>query len=455
VSTSLSNAMTENILARLSVANLEWARLYANDAVKRQPVHTVYGGAHLFKSDTIPKLGMLARKALTQYAPDSKTLAAVLGLVDSDRLKTVYRRVVEKLQREAVEDFRIDFEDGFGSRADAEEDAFAEQSAKALALGMSQGTLPPSIGLRIKPLSEELKSRSIRTLDIFMTTLLQATGGQLPENFVVTLPKITIPEQVAALVALLEHLEQHHSLPEGVLKMEIMVEAPSIIINWNGTCLLPELVKAAQRRCVAAHLGPYDYSAACSITSTDQTLDHPACDFARSAMQISLAGTGIWLSDGPTNVMPVGPHRAAAGEILSPTQIKENREAVHAAWKLSAANIRHALRNGFYQGWDLHPAQLPIRYAASYLFFLEGLPDATARLRNFMQQAAQATLVGNKFDDAATGQGLLNYFLRALNCGAITEQEVEATGLTLDEIRSRSFGKMLENRAKGNADHSR
>ena len=102
---------------------------------------------------------------------------------------------------------------------------------------------------------------------------------------------------------------------------------------------------------------------------------------------------------------------------------------------------------GFYQGWDLHPAQLPSRYAAVYGFFLEGLAAASDRLRNFVQKAAQATLVGDVFDDAATGQGLLNYFLRAMNCGAITEAEAVAmSGLTLDELRSRSFMKILKGR---------
>ena len=109
--------------------------------------------------------------------------------------------------------------------------------------------------------------------------------------------------------------------------------------------------------------------------------------------------------------------------------------------------MRHSLVTGFYQGWDLHPAQLPSRYAAVYAFFLEGLDAASERLTNFVQKAAQATLVGDVFDDAATGQGLLNYFLRAMNCGAITEDEaVEKSGLTLDELRGRSFVKILNGR---------
>ena len=138
-----------------------------------------------------------------------------------------------------------------------------------------------------------------------------------------------------------------------------------------------------------------------------------------------------------------GPHK---GKELTERQKRENVEAVHRAWKLNADHVRHSLRHAYYQGWDLHPAQLPVRYGALYSFFLEGLDAASARLRNFIEKAAQATLVGDVFDDAATGQGLLNYFLRALNCGAIAEAEIAATGLTLEEIQTRSFMKILDGR---------
>ena len=122
---------------------------------------------------------------------------------------------------------------------------------------------------------------------------------------------------------------------------------------------------------------------------------------------------------------------------------------MHRARKLHYDHIQHSLTNAYYQGWDLHPAQLPTRYAAVYAFFLDSLEAASERLRNFVEKAAQATLVGDVFDDAATGQGLLNYFLRAINCGAVTEQEaLQLTGLTLEELRSGSFVKVLRNRSK-------
>ncbi|HKO35017.1 MAG TPA: hypothetical protein VJV21_00965, partial [Pyrinomonadaceae bacterium] len=298
-----------------------------------------------------------------------------------------------------------------------------------------------------KPFNEELRARSFRTLDIFVSTLSEKAGGKLPQNFVVTLPKITAPEQVTALADIFDLLEKKTGLAAGTLKMEMMIETTQSIINSEGRINLPLLLQAARGRCVAAHFGTYDYTASCSITAAHQHMMHPSCDFAKHMMQVSFAGTGIWLSDGATNIMPVGPHRATEGTPLTPEQSEENRGVIHRAWKLHYDHIQHSLVGGFYQGWDLHPAQLPTRYAAVYAFFLQSLDAASERLRNFVEKAAKATLVGDVFDDAATGQGLLNYFLRAVNSGAITEEEaLKLSGLTDDELRSGSFVKILKNR---------
>jgi hypothetical protein len=435
------------ILTQLNQTNADIAAAFPGDSPARQPVHTVYGGAQIFKADTAVKLGEAALATLKEYAPNPSGLTKALGIKGSPALqKTLYSRIAEKLKREAVEDFRIDFEDGYGNRPDDEEDSHAVFTANEVARGMKERTLPPFIGIRIKPFTEELKTRSARTLDMFLSTLLNATGNRLPENFVVTFPKITSPEQITAFVEILEHLEQRHDLPGGALKLELMVETPQSIINPRGESALPSFLNATKGRCVAAHFGVYDYTASLNITAAHQSMDHPACDFARHMMKVSLAGTGVWISDGATNVMPVGPHRAAKGKRLTAIQAKENREVVHRAWKLAFGHTTHSLVNGYYQGWDLHPAQLPVRYAAVYAFFLQGLESASIRLKAFMDKAAQATLVGDVFDDAATGQGLLNYFLRGINCGAITEDEATATGLSLDEIRSRSFVKILAGR---------
>ncbi len=479
---SLSKAQAARLMERLRAANAGVAERYPGDSERRRPIHTVYGGAHLFRAETPRKMGQVALRALRTYAPTFLDLAHAMelpgheglprGEAEAARLRsvlsesaerareehpaawlaeTVYRRVEEKLTREPVEDFRIDFEDGFGNRPDAEEDAEAERCASEVARGLREGALPPFLGIRIKPLNEERKERAVRTLDRFVTHLCAETGGRLPEPFVVTLPKVTHPEHVAVLADLLEALEARLGLAPQSLRLELMVETPQSILDGEGRSPLPAFVTAARGRCVAAHFGVYDYTASLNITAAHQSMTHPACDFARHAMQVALAGTGLWLSDGATNVLPVAPHRARP---LTEAQARENREAVHRAWRINAAHIRHSLRHAWYQGWDLHPAQLPVRYATVFAFFLEGFEAAAVRLRNFIEKAAQATLVGDVFDDAATGQALLNYFLLAVNCGAVTEAETARTGLTLEEIRTRSFYRILEGRRRAaNASH--
>ncbi|HEU0302015.1 MAG TPA: hypothetical protein VFR37_21345 [Longimicrobium sp.] len=444
---TLSDHDLAHLAAPLRDANLAFAARYPGESGRRQPVHTVYGGAQLFRAESTQRLGDVAVRALEEYAPDAAALAEAIGLEDAALAETVFGRVVEKLRREPVEDFRIDFEDGYGNRPDPEEDADAVRVAGELARGMEAGTLPPFIGMRIKTLNEELHGRAIRTLDLLLTELARQTGGRLPENWIITVPKVTVPQQVAFFVGVVERLERSLGLAEGTLKFELMVEVPQAIIGADGRCALPAFLDAAGGRMTAAHFGTYDYTAGVGVTASQQRMRHAACDFARHVMQVSFAGTGIWLSDGSTTVMPVPVHRPAAGERLTAEQVHENRESVHGAWRMHYDDIRHSLVHGFYQGWDLHPAQLPTRYAAVFAFFLEGLELAAQRLRNFVEKAAQATLVGDVFDDAATGQGLLNYFARGINCGALTEDEARGmTGLTLEELRGRSFLQILRTR---------
>ena len=430
----------------LRAANLHFAARYPGEAGTRQPVHTVYGGAQLFQHDSARKLGDVAVRALREYASTPEALGAALGISAHPALDTIHARVTDKLVREPVEDFRIDFEDGYGNRPDAEEDGHAAAVAEALAVGIRKGTLPPFIGIRIKPLNEELRGRSERTLGIVVREVVQR-AGRLPMNFVVTVPKVTIIEQVEFIVAELGRLEIATGLPHGSLKFEIMVETPQIVLDSDGRSLLPRLPAVSGGRLTGAHFGTYDYTAGVNITAAHQRMRHPACDFAKHVMQVSLAGTGVWLSDGSTTVMPVPIHRASAGTTLTAVQQAANRASVHAAWKLHFDDVQNSLVGGFYQGWDLHPAQLVSRYAALYAFFLDGIDAAAARLSNFVGKAAQATLVGDVFDDAATGQGLLNFFLRGVNSAAITEEEaLRLTSLSVAELRGRSFVQILRNR---------
>jgi hypothetical protein len=465
----MSHDEAQTHLDTLGDANRALGRIYPGDASARQPIHTVYGGAHLYKAETTQRLGEIALRHLTTYAPDAVALARGVGFVppkafddqdvsalraaferDATALRrthpqawltfTVHERVLAKLRREPVEDFRIDFEDGYGARTDAEEDDTAATAAREVARGLAAGLLPPFLGIRIKSFGEEWKARGARTLQIFLDTLLAATGGRLPDNFVVTLPKVTIAEQPRTLVRLLELIEARHGLPAGALRLELMIETTTALLGPDGRSPLPGFLQACEGRCRGAHLGTYDFTASCNITAAYQSMDHPWCDLAKGLMMLAYAGTGVFLSDGATNVMPVGPHRGAA---LSPEQERENRAVVHGAWRLAHGHIRRSLEGGFYQGWDLHPGQLSVRYATCFAFFLEGFAAAAERLRNFVEKAAQATLVGDVFDDAATGQGLLNYFLRALNSGAIDLDDVAATGLTRDEVALRSFARIL------------
>ena len=412
---------------RLGEASARVAAGFPGEGPERQPVHTVYGGAQLVSANTTVKLGEMALGFANRWAADPGEFETILDLspVLAER---VHSAVMSKLEREPVEDFRIDFEDGYGHRSDDEEDRHAIGCAKEVGNAMGADTLSPFVGIRVKSMSGELHRRALRTMDLFVTTLVEE-AGRLPGGFTVTLPKIQDLAQVEVTVEALDELER--ALGIDPIPIELMVETPQTVIDTDGTAGVRRWVDAADRRVRGAHFGTYDYTASLNITATHQSMDHPACDFARHALQVSLAGTGVWLSDGATNVMPVG----------------DDPAVVRDAMRLHYGHIRHSLAHAYYQGWDLHPAQLVTRYAAVYAFFLEGLDAAGARLSNFVESAAKATLVGDVFDDAATGQGLLNYFLRAINCGAITEEEATTrTGLTLDELKTRSFLRILEGR---------
>lgn len=435
----------------------------------RSPVHVVYGGANLFKAETFAKLGRLALKSLETYAANFAELANAVWLKgaemlprfedvieklevelteNSEKVKknnyeawfawTIYQRVIRKLQTEPIEDFRIDFEDGYGIRRDDEEDFHAISASGELAKAFVANAVPAFCGFRIKSFQSETYRRAVRTLNLFLSNFIEQTGGRLPGNFVVTLPKITRIAEVEVLAELLEKFESQNKLPENSVRIEIMVETPQAVLQMR------EMVKAGQGRVNSAHFGAFDYTASFGITANHQHLQHDACRFARQMMQVFLAPMNIRLSDSVTTEIPVPVHR---GEKLSIRQIAENRQAVHSAWRKHFNNVTLSLINGFYQGWDLHPAQLVARYAALYAFFLESADEQAERLKNFIGKATQAMLTGNLFDDAASAQGLLNFFLRALSCGAMSEKEIlHKTGLSAVEFKSASFTKIMEKR---------
>lgn len=393
-----------------------------NTQLFRQPIHTVYGGAHLFSFDVAHKLGNIALKSFATNAKNGQNLAIALGenYGDGKLWNAIYDRVSEKLKTEAIEDYRLDFEDGYGPRPDDEEDHHAQEKAVELARGMKEKTLSPFIGIRVKSFHAETLKRSKRTLDLFLTTLLKNAGKKLPENFVITLPKVENKKQAIAFEKFLTSLETKLKLKKGILKCELMVETAPAVLTIRS------MVEAMKGRCRGVHFGTYDYTASLNIIASFQTMDNPVCDFAKLMMQVNLAELPVFLSDGATTLMPIG-----------------DNQKVFEAWQLSYKNIFSSLRTGFYQGWDLHPAQIPLRYVAHYAVFLGAFESNQARLKSFLEKSAKANLVGNHFDDAATGQGLLNYFLRGYYSGALTKAEVLSSGLTLEQLETRSFRKIL------------
>lgn len=430
-----------DLIARLAGPGHRAAAAYPAPGDHRQPAHVVYGGAQLFSAGIAAKLGAAARRAAETHAPDPASFAHALGLGgDAEFHHVVHRRVLDKLRRAPVEDYRVDFEDGYGPRPDDEEDRDARRVGGAMAEGLAAGSLPGAVGIRIRPLGPATAARALRTLDLLLGALAGATGGALPPGFAVTLPKVDAAEQVSALAAALDRIERRERIAAGTTRIEIMVETPRALVAADGRVALPALVAAGAGRVRGAHVGPFDYTASLGIAPAHQDGRHPACDFARGLMQASLAGTGVWLADGPTATLPVGPHRDPPdGAPLALTQLDENRAAVHRAWRRHHEDVRASLRLGFPQGWDLHPAQLVSRWAAVFAFHLEGRGDAARRLRAFLGNAARATLAGTAFDDAASGRALVGFFARGLACGAFDDGDAQAAGVPAAALRSGSL----------------
>ena len=392
---ALAANLTDRLDARLANADAALVAGYPGDAPKRQPVHTVYVSGDLFSADLAQRWGMAAVQAVDAQAALFAEVAG--GEVD---------RVRAKLSSEPIEDLRIDFEDGYGARGDETEDADVVAAARALASTIRQGAAPLYRGIRFKSLEAPTRRRGVRTLTLFLRTLLEA-GGTL-DDFVVTQPKITSVEQVAAMVELTERLEAAYGLPQRALRFELQIETPQSILGPDGTALVARMIHAGDRRVTALHYGTYDYSAFCGIPAAQQSMEHPVADHAKLVMQAAAAGTGVRLSDGSTNVLPVG-----------------DQDAVRRGWELHARLVRRSLQRGYYQGWDLHPAQLPTRFAATYAFYREGFAAAAQRLRNYLEQAG-GTGAGAVMDEPATARALADFVVRGIDCGALDADEVEA-----------------------------
>ncbi|MFE1321848.1 DUF6986 family protein [Kitasatospora phosalacinea] len=409
-SVAFSDAARSAVEALLAPVDAQLTHRYPGEPGSRQPVHTVYVPADTFGAGTVREWGAQALAAFDEHAGTPGRLAEALGVADDALLADVHARVRTKLEREPVEDLRIDFEDGYGPRPDAEEDAEAVRVARLVAAAVADGSAPPYVGIRTKCMEAPVRARGIRTLELFLGTLLAAGG--LPDGLVLTLPKVTHAAQVTALVRLLEDFERRAGLPAGRIGFEIQIETTQAILGPDGRATVALMIGAAEGRATGLHYGTFDYSAACGVSAAHQSMDHPAADHAKAVMQVAAAGTGVRLSDGSTNVVPTG-----------------TTEQVHAAWRLHHGLVRRSLARAYYQGWDMHPAHLPTRYAAVYAFYREGLDAACTRLAAYVAKAG-----GDVMDEPATARALSGYVLRGLDCGAVDLAEV--TGRTgLDRAR--------------------
>ncbi|HEY1345041.1 MAG TPA: aldolase/citrate lyase family protein [Streptosporangiaceae bacterium] len=387
---------------QLEDVDSQLATRYPGTAGGRQPVHTVYVPADRCHPGLAGEWGAQALAVLAEHGPSAAELADGLGL-PADLMAQLYGRVRGKLEREPIEDLRIDFEDGYGHRSDGEEDADALSAAGALA---AAGHATPFSGIRFKSLEAATRRRGVRTLDLFLGALLG--HGGLPDGFVVTLPKVSSAGQVGAMAGLCERLEQAHGIEPGRLRFELQIETPQAVLGADGTATVAQMIHASRGRCSALHYGTYDYSAAVGVAAAYQSMDHPAADHAKAVMQVAAAGTGVQLSDGSANVLPVG-----------------DRQQVLAAWRLHLRLVRRSLERGYYQGWDMHPGQLVTRYTGTYGFFRDGLAVAAARLRAYAGKTGSDVL-----DEPATAQALAGFLVRGLDCGALDGAETYAlTGL--------------------------
>ena len=395
--------------ARLADTDAALKIQHERDAPQRQPIHTVYVPADQFTAGSPARWGTEALFLLDEHAGSAEQLAAATGLPVS-AVEGALPRLRVKLATEPIEDLRIDFEDGYGYRSDADEDADAQKAGQAAAALIGRDGAPFMLGLRVKSMEARDRRRGVRTLDLLVGALCQnlPDGRELPpvlgSTFVVTLPKVSSVPQVDAMLDVLDAIENAHRLTRGTIGVELQIELPGAIQGTDGVATVANLVRAAGPRCAGIHYGTYDYSAACGVAAAFQSLEHPVADHAKAVMLLAAVQAGVPAVDGSTNVMPTGP-----------------TTEVHAAWANHARLVRRSLERAYYQGWDMHPGHLVTRYLATYVFFRDALPAASARLTTYVARSSSQSGV---VDEPATARALSAVILRGLDCGALTEDEV-------------------------------
>lgn len=398
-----------------------WAeRRYPGGASTDQPVHTVYVPADRAEPGLCADWGAAALAALDAHAPTPEQLAAATSL-PAEEVADAWPLLREVLARRPIVDLRIDLEDGYGARSDAQEDADARRAADILrAEAIASQARPQRLGIRHRSLERATRARALRTLELVVGEL--AGAGGLPDGFVLTLPKVIDVRQVAAYAGLLGALERAHGLRPGALRFEIQVETPQAILAADGRLPLAPMLDAGEGRITGLHFGTYDYTAAMGVSAAHQRAQHPAALFAKAVMRLAAAGTGVEISDGSTNRLPVG-----------------DGAAVHEGWRIHAQLVQDGLADGLRQGWDLHPAQLVTRHLVAITSARRTLPHALQRLRSYLAAtgsgAAPSEADGATLDEPATAQAFAADVLRALTLGATTTAHVEsASGVRVQTL---------------------
>ncbi len=381
------------------------AREYPGDREVRQPVHTVYVGMDRYTPELPAQWGQQALAAAAAHGG----VAGVAELVGLGGDAGLIANVQRKLENEPIEDLRLDAEDGYGDHPERE-DQDVVLMATRVAEAMERGLTTPFIGTRFKCLEAPTRRRGLRTLDLFVSTLMNR-AGRLPEGLTITLPKVSTLEQVEVMVEVCRKLEQAHGLPERTLTFEVQAETPQIILGGDGTITAARLLRVGDGRITSLHYGTYDYSAFLGIDAAHQSMEHPVADAAKDLLQLAVAATGVHLSDGSTNILPIG-------------------EQAPAAWALHARLVRRHLERGIRQGWDLHPAQLVTRYLATYAYYRDGYEQAATRLANYLGGVQTAIM-----DEPATARALAGFLHRGIVCGAISAEDLAAVApLTPEQV---------------------
>lgn len=369
---------------------------YPGDSDTAQPVHSVYVSA----ADATPETPQEWGAAATELLDGHRDLVTELG--GADAVDIVRRR----LESAPIQDLRLDFEDGYGRRADDTEDRDARRAGHTLAAVETD-----VCGIRIKGLTSAERTRAVRTLELVLDA-----AGDVPSGFVFTVPKLRAAEQATAAVWLCEALEQAHGLPDGTLRFELQIESPQAILGADGTATVAKALHRSEGRCLGLHYGTYDYSAACGIAPQQQALDHPVADHAKAVMMAAAAQTGVRVVDGSTQVTPTG-----TGE--------EVRSAIRRHHHL----VTRSLERGYYQGWDMHPGHLVTRWLATVTFFRAALAAAAPRLQAYLDRRGGAIV-----DEPATAEALATVVLRGLGVDAFAIEDVlaAAPGADLAVLRN-------------------